>query len=115
MILKKKKNTENYLDKVPVVCRDLDWTQNNDFVTIKQKNDGFYDKLAQRLMNTPKTSNIHLDEFGSYVWMCIDGDRTVYEIAEKLKAKFGEEAEPLIPRLVEFLKTLTEVKYVAIK
>ena len=54
----------------------------------------------------------HLDEFGSFVWLSIDGKNTVFDIGGKVKEEFGEEAEPLYPRLIQFLNVLKEVKYI---
>lgn len=109
---KKKINTENYLDKVPAICRDLDWIQTNGLVTVTQENKGFYNKIAQRFFNTPKVSNIDLDEFGSFVWLCIDGKRNLFDIGKMIKEEFGEDAEPLYPRLIRFIQVLLEVKYI---
>lgn len=47
---KKELNTENYSEKVPAICRDLDWTENNGLVTVVQENTGFYNKIAQKFL-----------------------------------------------------------------
>lgn len=109
---KKELNTENYLEKVPAICRDLDWTENNGLVTVVQENTGFYNKIAQKFFCTPKVSNIDLDELGSFIWMCIDGKRNLIDIGEMVKEEFGEEAEPLYPRLIKYMQILVEVKYI---
>ena len=109
---KKEINTENYLDKIPAICGDLDWMENNGLVTVVQENKGFYNRLAQKMFKTPEVSNIDLDEFRSFVWLSIDGKNTVFDIGGKVKEEFGEEAEPLYPRLIQFLNVLKEVKYI---
>ena len=109
---KKEINTENYLDKIPAICGDLDWMENNGFVTVVQENKGFYNRLAQKMFKTPEVSNIDFDEFGSFVWLSIDGKNTVFDIGGKVKEKFGEDVEPLYPRLIQFLNVLKEVKYI---
>ncbi len=108
-----KKIADNYLDKVPAIARDLDWDITEDgIVVVHQKNTGFYAKIAQKFFYTPETSHIRLDEFGSFVWQCIDGESTVFEIGEKVKKEFGEKAEPLYERLSQFIKTLENVHYI---
>ena len=36
----------------------------------------------------------------------MDGQRSIYEIGALVKEKFGEKAEPLYPRLAQYMKTL---------
>lgn len=112
MTRKKEIKMENYLEKVPAIRRDLDWNENNGLVTVVQKNSGFYNKIAQKFFGTPKESNIDLDELGSFIWLSIDGKRNIIEIGEMLKEEFGEDAEPLYPRLVKFMQVLVDVKYI---
>ena len=64
------------------------------------------------MFKTPEVSNIDLDEFGSFVWLSIDGKNTVFDIGGKVKEEFGEDVEPLYPRLIQFLNVLKEVKYI---
>ena len=84
--MKKKKN-ENYLDNVPVINGDICWEEDDDkLIVIKQKNKGFYSKIAQKFFDRPKISNIHLDEFGSFVWKQIDGEKDIAEIVFQTSA-----------------------------
>lgn len=112
MTRKKEIKIENYLEKVPAIRGDLDWNESNGLVTVVQKNRGFYNKIAQKFFGTPKESNIDLDELGSFIWLSIDGKRNLIEIGEMLKEEFGEDAEPLYPRLVKFMQVLVDVKYI---
>ena len=112
MSRKKEIKTANYLEKVPAIRRDLDWNESNGLITVIQKNTGIYNRIAQKFFKTPKESKIDLDETGSFIWLCIDGKRNLIEIGEMLKEKFGEEAEPLYPRLIKFMQILSEVKYI---
>lgn len=102
----------NYLEKVPAIRGDLEWMENNGLVTVVQKNTGIYNRIAQKFFKTPKESNIDLDETGSFIWLCMDGERNLIEIGEMLKERFGEKAEPLYPRLIKFMQILSEVKYI---
>jgi hypothetical protein len=46
---------------------------------------------------------VHLDEVGSFIWGCCDGQATVEQIGEKLAAQFGERVAPAERRLSLFL------------
>lgn len=107
-----KKNKENYLDHIPVKKEEMNWSEEDGLVTLHLEHKGMYNKIAQKFFHTPKTSDIHLDEYGSMVWKYIDGKRSIYEIGILLKEEFGEEAEPLYERLSKFFYILRQEKYV---
>lgn len=46
---------------------------------------------------------VHLDEVGSFIWGCCDGQTTVARIGDALAAKFGERVAPATERLSVFL------------
>lgn len=111
--MKKKLPNENYLDIV--------FQQNNRFhveesedgqITIFVENKGAFNRIAQLLFKKPKVSQIHLEEFGNFIWKQIDGKLTVYEISQKVHEHFGEKAEPLIPRLVQYFKMLENYGFI---
>jgi len=56
-----------------------------------------------RLLRKSENIAINMDAFGTTVWESIDGAATVREIGQRLRAAHGEAAEPLYPRLREFL------------
>ena len=62
--------------------------------------------LAQKFFKRPKVSQIHLEKMGNFIWPLIDGESTVYEIGAKVKEHFGDEAEPLYERLVQYFRIL---------
>lgn len=107
------KNRENYLDTVPHVNPELEWIEEDDIVIIRQRNEGFSARIAQKLFGRPEVSNISLDRFGSFVWINIDGKKSVFEIGKSVSARFGEEAEPLYERLSRFILTLEKVGYIS--
>ena len=43
---------------------------------------------------------------GSFIFPLLDGSRTVGDVAELVHAEFGEAAEPLYDRLVQYMKIL---------
>ena len=113
--MKKKKN-ENYLDNVPVINGDICWEEDDDqLIVIKQETKGFYSKIAQKFFDRPKVSNIHLDEFGSFVWKQIDGEKDITEIGKSVSEEFGKDAEPLYERLSAYMFRLRDVQYISFK
>lgn len=111
----KDKFKDNYLDKIPVRNGDFAWTENNGLVTVQQENTGVYNTIAQKFFKSPRVSNVDLDKFGSFVWLQIDGERSIYEIGILVKAKFGKDAEPLYERLAKYFYTLENVHFVSYK
>lgn len=101
------KTKENYLEKIPRHKQGLNWSQDeNGIVTLEMQNRGVANRVAQKLFKKPRVSFIHLEEFGSFVWLSIDGKRNILAIGELVKSQFGEKAEPLYERLATYIKTL---------
>jgi hypothetical protein len=108
------KREKNYLEFVPSRNAAYRWAEKETgLVTVTVPHTGLYNRMAQKFFHTPPYSDIDLDEFGSFVWKQIDGERSVYEIAALVKAAFGDRAEPLYPRLVEFFKILKNNRFVS--
>jgi len=100
------RRTQNYLDLVPVKHSRNTWTDTGGTVTIHRVNRGICNRLAQALFDRPRVSRIDLDEVGSFLWRRMDGNRTVADLAQALRAEFGDRAEPLYERLAVFLQCL---------
>lgn len=106
------KKKENYLDFVPAVNGQNTWDRGEDgVVTIHMVNRGFYNTLAQKLFHTPRVSHIKLDEYGSFLWLRIDGKKSVGALAEALREEYGEAAEPLYDRLVHYMQILRNNRF----
>lgn len=102
-----RKTRENYLDYIPVISGRNTWdVKENGRVVIHMVHRGFYAWLAQRFFRRPRVSHIELDEMGSFIFLLLDGVRTIGDIALLVKAEFGEKAEPLYDRLVQYMKIL---------
>ncbi len=56
---------------------------------------GVRDRLVFRIA----TPRIRLDDVGTFVWLHLDGERTVGEVAELLRERFGDQVEPAEERL----------------
>ena len=74
----------------------------------------FAGKLFGKLLRRSAHIKVKLDELSSGVWDLVDGSRTVREIGEKIKSRYGESVEPLYPRLMEFLEILLRNNFVRI-
>ena len=93
------------LDSVFRISDNLEYTISNDgVVTISEKQDHWIQNLFRKLkIKIPNYKNIELDEYGSYVFLQIDGIRSVKEIGQCLEIQFGEKVSPLYERLLMFL------------
>jgi hypothetical protein len=72
-------------------------------------------RLLDGFLHAMSASRIRLDDLGSFSWERMDGTRTVQEIAEELRAEFGDEAdqaEERLARLVRWLRQEELVRYV---
>ncbi len=99
---------KNYLDKIPFHSEKISFdTDENGIVTLKVENTGFANRLAQKLLKKPRTTFIKFDETGSFVWLLIDGKKSVYEIAVCIEEHFGEASHPLYERLIGFLNAMS--------
>lgn len=110
-----KKNETNYLDLIPVHSDKISYETNGEQVTILIENKGVFNRILQKIAKKPHITRVDLQGQGSFVWLCIDGEKTVYDIAARVKEKFGEEAEPLYNRLVTYMHTLENCGFVVIK
>ena len=81
-------------------------------VTVDMENKGFTNKIAQKFFKRPEVSHIKLEGMGSFIFLCVDGKRSVYDIGQLVKEKYGDEAEPLYERLSVYMKKLEEVGFV---
>ena len=107
------KQTKNYLDFVPVYNPELEWTADRDgLVTVHIMHKGVCAAIAQKFFHTPRISHIHLDRYGSYLWQQIDGKKDVGQLADEIRAHFGEAAEPLYDRLVQYMQTLRNHRFI---
>ena len=103
--MKKKDNviSANYLEKIPMRPEEIGWsTDEKGIVTLDIENTGVMNRIAQKLFHKPKVTHVHLDATGSFVWPLLDGKKNIIELGELVKEQFGEEAEPLYPRLATF-------------
>ena len=112
----KQKLSDNYLERKPAKSENIRWkTDENNLVTLEKDNLGIANKLAQIILKKPKTSYIHLDKTGSFIWPLIDGEKTITEIGQYVKENFKENAEPLYERLAQYIKILESYDFIYFK
>ena len=114
--MSKNNETKNYLENIPVRNESIGWNSDeNGIVTLEIENTGFFNKIAQKFFGKPKTSFVHLDENGSFIWPLIDGQRDISEIGVLVKEHFGEACEPLYERLSKFFEILKSYNFIGYK
>ena len=114
--MKKKKQQKNYLDLVPEKTQELPWSKDEEgIIVLEVENTGVFNRIAQKLFRRPKYTKVHMEKYGSFLWPLIDGERTVMELADLLKAEFGEEVEPLYPRVVKYMQIMESYHFVKLK
>ncbi|MBD5521878.1 MAG: PqqD family protein [Lachnospiraceae bacterium] len=113
---KKKKQQKNYLDLIPERAPELTWSKGEDgIVTLEVENTGIFNRIAQKLFKRPKYTKVHMEKYGSFLWPLIDGNRTVMELADLQKAEFGDEVEPLYPRVVKYMQIMESYNFISFK
>ena len=108
----KKKNAENYVDRIPRINGKKWELLEDDIVEVTVENTGFYNTLAQKLFKKPRYSFIKLDEYGSCVWQQIDGKKTIYEIGQILKKEHKGASNQLYERLSTYFGILEKNGYI---
>ena len=110
-----KETSANYLDFIPEHNDKFKWDIDEEGkVTIFVDNKGFFNKIFQALLKKPKVSQIHLDEMGNFIWPLIDGKKTIYDISVYVKEEFGDKAEPLYNRLIQYMYNLESYEFIKI-
>lgn len=111
--MSRKKKEKNYLDLVPERAEELSWEAGEDgILVLRVENKGIFNRIAQKMFKRPKHTNIHMDKYGSFLWSLIDGEKTVMELAKLQKEFFGEEVEPLYPRIVKYFQIMESYHFI---
>lgn len=95
------------MDYIPKRSDHIQWGRlPSGQVQLVKPRDGWLDRLVRKITHTPERYLVDLDALGSFVWQEIDGQKTVFEISQAVRAAFQDEAEPLLDRLVTYLTIL---------
>lgn len=121
----KSKEKKNYLDFIPVqnvqskyddsasINENDGDTKDYRKIMLCVENKGFFNRIAQKCFKKPKVTKIHLDKMGNFIWPLIDGEKSIYDIASYVKEEFGDTAEPLYERLIQYMKTLENYGFIS--
>jgi len=105
----------NLLELIPV--QNIAWEKNEKELIVLLKPKFKHPFLQKNIL--PRLKNpyfrIKLDKIGSFIWEYCDGKKTVKELGEKLKEKFGDDVEPLYDRLALFLQNLEKNHFILYK
>ncbi len=107
-------NNTDVLNLVFKINDKVNFEVNNDLVTIIEKQDHFIQKLFRKLkFKIPMYKKIELDKYSSFVFLQIDGKKTVEDIGSSLENTYGEDSHPLYERLLVFLNHIeVNCKYI---
>ncbi|MGR3741307.1 PqqD family protein [Companilactobacillus sp. DQM5] len=87
--------------------KDINYEINDDIVSIiRQQNHPIQIFLRKLHFKIPEKSYLDLDEFGSFVFLMIDGNKSVYEIGKELSKKYEQTNDLLFERLLVYLDHL---------
>lgn len=107
------KKKENFLDYIPRPNKLYETGANaSGHIEIRLEHKGIADRIAQKVFHKPKVSRIELDDFGSFVWREMNGEKSIYEIGQAVHRRFGAKAEPLYERLSKFMKILHDNHFI---
>ena len=107
---------ENYIDKIPMHKDGLNWSiDENSRVILEVENKGIANKILQVILKKPKVSFIHLDDMGSFIWQKIDSRKNIFAIGKDVKKFFGDKAEPLYERLMQYFQILESYGFIEFK
>lgn len=110
-----RKKQRNYLELIPERAETIDWKEEEGIVVLQVENTGVFNRIAQKLFKRPRYTNVHMDRYGSFLWPLIDGRKTVMELAKLQKEAFGEEVEPLYPRIVKYFQIVESYHFIRFK
>lgn len=100
-----------YLQNIPVINSELDYSVTNGIVYVHILNNHFIQRVFRKLrFKVTNKTTIDFDQYASFVFLQIDGKRNIYDIGQIVKAHYGEDAEPLYERLVTFIDYLEDTQ-----
>ena len=99
---------ENNEDVLNIIYKKSDYLEfevdKDNIVTIIERQDHKIQKFFRKLnFKIPESKTITLDEYGSFIFLQIDGMRNIKELGECLETEFGDKVLPLYERLLLFL------------
>lgn len=103
------------MDLIPKRASGLMWNRDDEgIVVLEVENTGVFNRIAQKCFKRPRVTKVHMEQFGSFLWPLIDGERRVKDLADLLKERFGEEAEPLYPRVAKYMQIMESYHFISL-
>jgi hypothetical protein len=103
----------NLLDMTPL--REEPWEEDDDgIVTLlrerpRVRGPRSLGRWVSFMMAPPR---IRLDDVGSFAWLGMDGETDVRDLAEAVRAEFGDRVEPVSQRLGHLIRVLRRERFI---
>jgi len=107
-VTKRRRQLENVdlLDIAPVRLAAWDESEGRVTITRPRPTTRGLRGIAELISFWLSVRRIRLDEVGSFCWKLLDGRRTVGQVAESLRERFGEAVAPAEERAGQFVRVL---------
>lgn len=115
MFKHKEKDNKNFLEFIPVKSNShiSERLEDDSKITLVIKRDSKIDKFFIKIFKKAhKEVYIHFDDIGTYTWMNIDGNKTIYELSKNFMKDYDVSENEAINRMVQFIKTLNNNKFI---
>lgn len=112
------KEEKNFLLYIPEIKHSNYKVDENNIVTLYFEHNKFMERVARWLVKKSNISDMVFDEKSSLVWLLIDGEKSIYDIAMEMAKKTGDTEEVAIERLVMYMRYIARkgwIKFVGIK
>ena len=108
MFLEPALGKENILNFKPVKAGNVSCVKKKGKYFLEFTRTGRIDRFCQKVFKVPPKTTLEIDDIGKKVWSLCDGERTLEDVAEGLEKEFGHRIKPAIPRLLTFMKMLSQ-------
>ena len=106
MTILRKKKLENILEMTPKLNEWLHLNAGGGSSTLVVPRTSWIEKMSIRFLKQPDSIKVDVTGLGGFVLERCNGVHNVQEIADQLAGQYGEEAEPVLPRLVKYLEII---------
>ncbi|MGG5319080.1 PqqD family protein [Enterococcus sp. AZ072] len=99
--------TDQLLERVYQVKPELQYEVRDGIVFVIKEQNAWVQRMLRKIKyKIPETSEMELDQYGSFILQQIDGQRNVREIGERLGEAYEEANNQLYDRLLLYLNHL---------
>ncbi|WP_102401622.1 PqqD family protein [Haloimpatiens massiliensis] len=113
--MKKFDENKNVLLMIPQRKVNIEWEKNGEIITLIIKREKYIDKIMHKIFKTPKVIRIELDQIGTFVWENCDGIKNINDISKQMKSHFGQKIEPVLERLITYIRTLKNNNFIELQ